>query len=761
MRYRFLLLTSASLGAFMALMSPAAAADAPIATAPATEVAPVIVTAERRAVDLQKAAVAITAVPAASLEKSFITEVAGLNGIVPSMETTKTSGFENIVTIRGVGSETPENGLTTVPGVSLFIDGVYISNTIALDQTLFDIDHIEVLRGPQGALYGISSTGGAINLITRQPVLNEFSGKADFSIGNYSLTRERGELNIPIADTLAVRVSAQEFDHDGFTEDLAIPGFREDDLHSTSLKAAILWKPTPNFSATLTGEWYRNDTNGAAQKNINDPEPSPWQIFQDYPGKFNLTAELYHLNLQYDAPWFSVRSVSAWQGLNNEIQEDSSRSAFSLLGAYDDVAAWNTWVHSYTEELDILSRPGSKLEWIVGGFVLTQKANQWVVEYEGSTPNPVLTVPDDVQSNPPSNLNYGNNSDVTRQSYSGFAQATYHFLPNFRLTLGGRLNADYYRDDSHNFSAFGINEVDNSEWDHVATWRAEADYDMTGENMLYVSANRGYKPGGVNGSFGQVVIPPIFAPETNTAFEVGSKNLFFDRALRFNVSAFYNLYKNMQYIETDPVPFDGGIANIPNVHMWGVEGEASFVSRDGRFHLDGDLALEKGKVVGDFFTIDSTVANAIESTNEFCTEFFGGGRFFDPRCWSAVIGASKNINGASPPAMPTVSGSASVSYRLDVPWGSLTPRVQLIYRGSEWARIFNEPALDRVPAYTVVNLNLEYLPSNSHLLLDLALTNVGNVAGVNSQYTDPYGTGQTSRQFIPPRQVIFTVGYSF
>jgi iron complex outermembrane receptor protein len=126
-----------------------------------------------------------------------------------------------------------------------------------------------------------------------------------------------------------------------------------------------------------------------------------------------------------------------------------------------------------------------------------------------------------------------------------------------------------------------------------------------------------------------------------------------------------------------------------------------------------------------------------------------------------VIAAAKNINGASPPAMPRVSGSASASYRLDVPWGSLTPRVQVVYRGSEWARIFNEPDLDRVPAYTVVNLNLEYLPHNSHLLLDLALTNVGNTAGVNSQYTDPYGTGQTSRQYIPPRQVIFTVGYSF
>ena len=93
----------------------------------------------------------------------------GLNGTIPSLEITKASGFENLVTIRGVGSETPENSLTTVPGVSEFIDGVYIANTISLDQTLFDIDNIQVLRGPQGALYGESSIGGAIIINTKQP----------------------------------------------------------------------------------------------------------------------------------------------------------------------------------------------------------------------------------------------------------------------------------------------------------------------------------------------------------------------------------------------------------------------------------------------------------------------------------------------------------------------------------------------------------------------------------------------------------------
>ena len=108
--------------------------------------------------------------------------------------------------------------------------------------------------------------------------------------------------------------------------------------------------------------------------------------------------------------------------------------------------------------------------------------------------------------------------------------------------------------------------------------------------------------------------------------------------------------------------------------------------------------------------------------------------------------------------MPNVSGSLAASYRFDSPFGAFTPRVQVVYRGSEWARIFNDPTLDKVPAYTVVNLNLDFAPTgNDHLRLSLTATNVGDVAGINSRYTDPFGTFTTSNQYIPPLQVIGTI----
>jgi len=753
------------------ILALCAAALAPAAAAHAQQVAPtgvqeIVVTAERRAADVQKTPVAVTALPAARLDRSFITDVAGLNAVVPGLEATKTAGFENIVTIRGVGSGTPENDLTTVPGVSLFVDGVYMVNTITLSQPLFDLDHVEVLRGPQGALYGQSSIGGVISLISNAPRLDDFSGHMDFSVGTYDLTRERAWLNIPIGDTLAVRLAVQRFDHEGFTEDAAIPGFREDDAHNTSTKAAVLWKPTSNFSATLTGQWYRADENGQAQKNIDDPESDPWTIYQDYPSLNELTSQLYHLNLQWDLPWFSVRSVSAYQGMSSVLREDSSRSAVSLIHAYDDVAGWDTRVSSWTEEFDVLSRPGGRLDWIAGAFVLSQKSRQFVAEFEGGdTPDPDTTILPDIETDPPLGLDYGNDSVVRRQSYSGFVQATYHILSNLRLTAGGRMNVDHYSDVSNDFSNIpgvgpGFSTSANEIWDHVPTWRAELDWDATPDNMLYASAARGYKPAGVNGNNTSVVVPFTFQQETNTAFEIGSKNAFFDHALRFNAAAFYYLYKDMQYIEEDPVPFAGGISNVPNVHIYGLEAEAAYVGLGGRLNIDGQISLEKGEVVGAYDTLDSTVVNAIEGA-PYPSPCAFGGAYYNPACWAAVIASAKNIEGRTPPAMPAVSGQIAASYRFDVPTGSLTPRVEVIYRGSEWARIFNEPTLDRVPAYTATNLELAYRPTHSRFEASLVATNLFNVAGVNSQYTDPYGTGQTSRQYIPPRQVILTLGYTF
>jgi iron complex outermembrane receptor protein len=791
-----------------AMMGTAGQAFAAPATSPAvTTMGEIVVTAERRASTVQKTAAAITAITGANLDKTLTVDISGLNAVVPSLEITKTAASENLVTIRGVGSETPENSSSTSPGVSEFIDGVYIANSISLDETLFDVDHIEVLRGPQGDLYGESSIGGAIIINTKSPELHNYGGSGDFSVGDYNLYRERLEVNVPLGDDLAVRASIQKFDHSGFTKDTYFSNFYEDDAHDFSGKIAALWKPTDNFTATVTAQWYRATEHGPAQKNILENGPyadvlainpnapavsplssNPWKIYQDFKSQFDLTQQLYHLNLDWDLPWAEIKSVTGYQHFFHVQREDSSRSAFNVLGSYDDVPGWTDDITNYTEELDLLSRSGGPLDWTVGVFGLNREAVSTTAEFESGSagdPGPIvdpaeLDVPANIATHRPFpyNLSYGNITTDTKQGAAAFVRLVYHVTSDLSVTAGGRYNWDRSSHSSNNFSKFGASTASYTVSSSVPTGRIEADYQVTPMNMVYASVSRGYKPGGANGSpcigFScPQVVKNTFKPETNLAFEVGSKNQFLDKTLTLNVAAYYYDHSNFQYIEQDPIPFDDGMANIPHVRDYGVEFEGQYRSSDSKLHLDGSLALEKGEVVGKYLTIDSTISNKLEGPNytganqeNFTTFTFGPCAFFaaygSKACWAQVEAAAINIQGKSPPAMPNVSGSISASYDFDVAYGTLTPWVQYTYRGKEWARIFNDPALDSVPAYGVVNLNLAYVPETApHLKVSLAATNVTNEAGINSQYTDPYGTAQTSRQYIAPRQVIGTIAYSW
>ncbi|MGH8445880.1 MAG: TonB-dependent receptor plug domain-containing protein, partial [Solimonas sp.] len=152
-----------------------AAADASPDAAAGEGIATVTVYADKREVDLQKAPLSVTAVSDKTLEQANITDPTGLNGYVPGLQIAPSGGSERMVSIRGIGSQTPENFFTQ-PGVSFHMDGAYISNSIALNMGFLDVDRVEVLRGPQGTVFGQSSTGGTINVVGKQPVLGRFFG---------------------------------------------------------------------------------------------------------------------------------------------------------------------------------------------------------------------------------------------------------------------------------------------------------------------------------------------------------------------------------------------------------------------------------------------------------------------------------------------------------------------------------------------------------------------------------------------------------
>ena len=176
----------------------------------------VIVTAEKRSESLQDLSQAVTALTAADVEERQLTSFVDLSAIAPGVNVAKNEGFKTVITIRGIGNEANQNAIAN-PSVSYHLDGVYIASPFALQTDFLDLEQIEVLRGPQGTLFGQNSTGGAINVITMDPDFEEFSGTADLSLGQYKGVRARASMNIPLSDTLAARVSLLRNNREGFT----------------------------------------------------------------------------------------------------------------------------------------------------------------------------------------------------------------------------------------------------------------------------------------------------------------------------------------------------------------------------------------------------------------------------------------------------------------------------------------------------------------------------------------------------------------
>lgn len=759
---RSLILTGLMLGAAPYAPAAAQAVDAAPATVGAGPATDIVVTAERRNTNLQRTPLAISVLPATQLDRANIHDITDLNGAVPGLTINKTGGRETTPTIRGIGSGTPENTGSSAPGVSLFVDGVYIGDSISLGQSLFDLDHIEVLRGPQGTLYGVSSIGGALILASKQPVLGETSGLGEVALGSYNYYRERAWLNLSLGDTVAVRVSGQKLDHQGFTVNTLDPNYRLDDANEFLLKGAITYQPTSTFSATLTGQYSSKHNHGPAQKWLSDPNSDPRVVTQDYRGGDTYKGELVHLNLRWDLEPFSISSVSAYRHYNGNFAENVTFTTFSLFKPYENVPIWNHHEDVYSQEFDLLSRADSKLSWTAGIFLLRRTAYDYILEYQGndqSAAQPIYVNPASPAGQIPTNLAYGNETTDIRTAIEPFVQLTYPLTERLRLTGGVRYNYEKHEHASHNFSEFGNADVfRKNDETRLPTWRAELAYDVSVDNLVYFSASTGYKAGGVNGNASAYIIPQTFKQEHNTALEIGSKNFLMDRKLRINVAGFYYFYKNIQYIETDPIPFNQGLTNIPLEHIYGAEAEFSYSGMDNQLHINGNLTLQHGQVIGSTRVLYPTIVNNVYATSPTCAYF---AQYYSPACWASVAAAAVDIAGNAPPGFAKFAGSIDASYDFPLFGGKLTPWVQFLHEGHRQGRIFNEPVLDDEPSYDIVNASLGYLPTQGGLRLSLAVSNLTNKAGVNSRYTSPYESGLTSQQFVPPRQIIGTIGFAF
>lgn len=769
---RSLLLAGASLSCLL-LMQPAFASDALIntpdqqATVSSDQLGDIVVVADKRTVNLQKAPLAITALSADALDVANIRSFADLNGFVPGLTVARSEGVSRVVSIRGIGNEANQND-SAQPGVAYHIDGVYIASPFALNADFLDVERIDVLRGPQGTVFGQNSTGGTINVISRQPRLDRVEGYASLSGGTYNLFRGEAALNLPFTSTIAVRGAILGVRHDGFAKATQVPGFPGgydlDNENSLGARVLALWQPASDFSLVLGFDYANLDENDRAQKSIFDPNPDPRRLTQDYPGTFGLRSEIYSATAKWDLGGVTIKNIASFQHLLNSHAFVRDRLTAELSNPHDLNPFADRNFHAYTEELNLSSNGDSRFRWIAGAFYISQRSKLCVLEFAQA---PGATVPSECRTLQPGislfDIAFQTASTQRRESWSGYGQATYDLTSALRVTAGARYTKDTISADVSNYfnlygppTSAGLSSC-------ALTGKISIEGDLSPRNLLYATVSHGFKPGGSNLSQTPILVPVVFKPERVTAYEAGLKNRFAGDSVQLNIAAYYYSYRNLQLQLDDPIPFQGGVGNVDKAEMYGLEAEGSVILPAG-FRLDGTIGLERGKILSRQLLLDGYQGNLAQLATQAL-----GFALFTPETIAARAAAVRSAYGNDVPKLPSVTGNVTMSKAFSFASGAkLLSNVALVYRGSFQARVFNEPGIDRVPDYLLLNAGLRFVPGDGPWELGVTVNNLTDKAGVSSRFIDAFsiasdanGRGVITQEYVPPRQVLATVRFTF
>jgi len=726
----------------------------------------VLVTAEKRTESLQNLSQAVTALSAEDVENRQLNSFVDLSAIAPGVNVAKNEGFKTVITIRGIGNEANQNAIAN-PSVSYHLDGVYVASPFALQTDFLDLERIEVLRGPQGTLFGQNSTGGGINVITKAPTFDEFYGTADLTLGEYSLVKARAAFNIPMTDTMAARVSVMSHKHDGYTENVG-NGQDLDDADSFSARAKFLYQPSDTFSATVTAQIFDEDVNGQAQKGIYDPTPGERYLAQDSLSSYELESQLYSLTLEWDLGAATLKSLTSYQNDDIAIQRDNDRHdyrtlpPFFLLQSYFDPETNEQ--KTTTQEFNLISNEPAfgRLDWVAGVFYLDTEVDISILErldfgfdgvFDPFTIDDIYAYGGDV--------GFISDSKPERESLSIYGQGTWSFTDNVRMIAGLRYTEDEVYSAVTNFYGREGTEIPEIESEKV-TGRLAFEVDLGDATMAYASYTRGFKPGGSNLTFGRedivspIVVLPVFEEETIDAYELGLKTDLADGRVRLNGAAFFYTYDNLQYQATDPEVFQGGVGNIPESEIMGAELELGAFLSDSLI-FDARLAWLDTEITAGHLALDNVASEA--ATNALLAQ---GVNLFSPEVEIARAAQIADVRGNELAKTPGFTANLALTYSHTMAaWGDVEGTLSYTHRGDFRHRIFNNPLTDEVDGYDTIDLLIRFMPTNANWRLELIGKNLTDEDGINARFTDVFGVGATGDQFIPPRQLMVRVGIDF
>jgi iron complex outermembrane recepter protein len=727
--FRAALAISASLSA-LAFAAPAMAQDKPAADADNND--EIIVTAQFRNQKVQDTPLSITAVDAKLLEARSQTDLSQITRQAPNVTLNAMGGAYGSslgASVRGIGQF--DFNPAYEPGVGIYVDDVYYPTLTGGIFDLLDLERVEVLRGPQGTLTGRNSIGGAIKLFSKKPS-NENSGTADIAYGSRNRLDLRASANFVLGEGLYARMSGVFKRQDGYVKQYdfgcrspgnsyglaTLPSTGKDCVISklggvnyAGVRGAVRYNPGDNFDLVVTADYTNEDRPNAAEV-VTRTTPA---TVDSYCGLFCTYASFYlpaggQVSQGYFMPnktkfegWgvsgnmtiglsdsLNIKSITAYRKYRQIWGTDDDFTPFAAKGAggFNDLS-----FRFFSQELRLNAKIGDNVDFTVGGFYSDQRS--------------VYFTRQDIRYIAPGlNFQFQGNDPVNADSKAVFASV--EVRPTEALTLNGGLRyTDEHKDYTfvrQNYNGTtsiflgALNGVKAVYDGNKVDWRLAANYRFSPAVMAYVSASTGFKGGGVtarpfdaaqalNGSFG---------PETVTAYELGVKTDLLDRKLRFNVSAFYNDYKDVQLPLISCASLGsnapcGARQNAGNGIIKGFEIEAEAHPTEG---LDIDASLSR--LSGHWKKIDARVGNAILLSD--------------------------------PIVSPGWKWSAGIQYKADMgDKGSVTPRFDASYTGKTSAgRVAAGGPIEYFPSYTLANARVTWRNKDEDLSVSFEMQNVFN-----------------------------------
>lgn len=700
----------------------------------------IVVTAQRRSERLQNVPVAVTAASAARLAAVGITSTQDLAVVTPGLSAPQTAGYTQ-PHIRGVGSST--NGPGLEQPVATYIDGVYIAAAPASLLTLNNVDRIEVLKGPQGTLFGRNATGGLIQVITKDPKPIP-AAAFNISYANYRNITADAYVSEPLSSTLFADVALRyETQQDGWGKNLATGNPVGDLPHDFAGRTKLLFMPTDTTEIRLALDYEdrvsRRDTQkldlGQVPGTFNNPffgGPFPqggrYDINNDIDPVNKLWAGGASLQIKQEFGAVSLQSITAYRKSRFDFLLDLDETPANLINLFGTARD-----KQFSQEFQLSSNTSGKLTWTAGVFYFNA-TDEWKplnVNFGPTLVSPVPGVPVTIRQN----------DRMRTDSVAAYAQATYEVLPRTNLTLGGRFTYERKRlDGASNFIVGGFNAATTPVPDPALgiprsvdfkrfNYRVALDHKFTPDIMVYASYNTGFKSGGYN-----LAVPsnPDYKPEEIKAAEAGLKVELFHRRVRLNGAGYYYIYQNIQvgrYLNNNESIYNGARARIYGMDF------------DGEVIVGGGLSLNGGASYNHARFTSFPLADYIVTA---CGQVPTPG---------GVVSCS--AAGNTLPFAPEFTFNVGGDYKVDLPFGTIEANATYFRTSKFFAAPDN---IASQPAYDLLNVSVSWTDPGKHVSIKGWAKNLSNTYYSTSLIEANQGV---IRGNGAPRTYGMTLGYKF